>query len=153
MEKKKNPSLGALIPDIFNIILTIALPLITWWLYSKWYYSIILLLCIICIILIYKMYSYSKEVKILYEDYSKTFDNHSELAKQFEKKIKIINNKDAIINEYKFIMLRLLNDIHSSILPINKYEKKYLENLYKATYSDIEHLQKMEGEIKNGKNI
>ncbi len=133
---------------IFGTILSIFT-----WLFSSWYFAIIAFLVIFLLVLTYLIYKYKKDVDILYENYLSTFNNHQALSKQFDKKSKIIKNKDAALDSYKFTLQKILYSISTGILPVNEYEKRFLKNLYDITLKDIEHLDKLEGGLKNGEDI
>lgn len=150
MEKLDKPKFELSPYDLFGLIFTIISPLITW-IYTKWYYAIILLLSILCIILIYKMYSYSKKVTTLYNNYLEILNNRSELGKQLNKKNKLISENKCLLFEYKRTITNLINAISQGILPINKYEKEYLENLHKVALTELEYLYNLEGGLENGR--
>ena len=96
---------------------------------------------------------YKKQTKLLYNDYLEIYNNHQELAKQFDKKTKKIKDQEKLLEAYKYMLLELSNRISEGILPVTNYEKKFLENLYQITLKDIECLYKLEGDMKNGKNL
>lgn len=94
-----------------------------------------------------------KEYLKLYEQYDDLQKRHIALSEQYDKKIQIIFDKDNLISEYKYITAQMMNRISAEALNVNDYEKKFLENLYKITYIDIEHLGNIEGGNKNGRNF
>lgn len=80
-----------------------------------------------------------------YKEYNDLQTRHVALSEQFNDKIKTIKEKDDLITEYKYVLSKTKEHIANGILPVNDYEKIYLENLYKVIYEDIEHLNYKEG--------
>lgn len=81
----------------------------------------------------------------LYKEYNDLQTRHIALSEQFNDKIKTIEQKNDLITEYKYVLSKTRDHISDGILPVNDYEKAYLENLYKIIYKDIEHLNYKEG--------
>lgn len=98
-------------------------------------------------------HKFYKNYMLLYKDYCELEAKHSALALQFDNKKVQIAELSNLIDEYDFIMNSILINLQQSILSINNYEKEYLKGLYSIVYRDLEHLYRMKGDLKNGKDL
>lgn len=94
-----------------------------------------------------------KNYLLLYETFNELERRHSALAIQFDNKKIQIDELYSLLDEYEFIMNNILYNLQQSILPINNYEKEYLKGLYSIVYRDLEHIYRMKGDLKNGKDL
>ena len=127
-----------------------------WELKFKIVTAIAIFLLFIIVYLIFYIISINKFYKNylnFYKEYNDLQNRHNALSKQFNDKNKNIEKKDELINEYKYVLYRILNNISIGIIPVSQYEKAYLENLYKITYNDIEHLNNIDGGNWDGRNF
>ena len=88
-----------------------------------------------------------KDYLKFYKDYEELTKKHLAIAEQFDKKSMTIKKQEKLILAYKYMLLKVSDDISNGILCVSDFEKKYLEHLYNVILKDIEHLYKLEGDI------
>lgn len=149
MEKLDKPQFEFSILDKTATLFGIIPPIITF-AFSTWYYALIVLLMIFLALFIYYIYKYNKRVTEFYEQYQNIFNNHIELAKQFEKKTITINKLENLLKQYEFTLDTIIFLLELETIHITKEEKIYLKQLYHLLLQNKEYLYNLKGGYKNG---
>jgi Ca2+/Na+ antiporter len=136
--------------DRVGAIFGIVFPIIAYR-FSQWYWAVIVLLLIICVILIYHLYTYIKETNSLYNEYLKTSTNHKELAKQFEKKSKTLTEAEYLLQSYSYTLEKINTLIEAGFFPVSDYEIDYLKKIHSIISDDKSFLNNIERILENGK--
>ncbi len=128
--------------------------------YISDFWLLIITVCLVFTFILWNLIKYIINWHKLYKEYLNYYKQHIDLqqrhialSKQFDKKAKLVNKQNELISQYKYTLFELYGDISRGILPVNKYEKEYLKNLADTTLRNIEHLNKTEGDIENGRNL
>ena len=151
-KKLEKPHFRFSIIDKAGALFGIILPIITYWI-STWYLAIAVFLIILCILLIYNIFDYLKQVKALYEDYAKTLSNRAAIIKDFDKKVDTIKKQEKLLCEYNFILENTIRSFALSLTDVNEQEKKYLRQMYNISLINREHLLKLEEDLRNGRRL
>lgn len=107
--------------------------------------SFILLLIIYGFRYFYKWSNFYKKYLKFYKEYEETKNRHLELSSQYDKRMILIKEQKQLLDEYKYILSQIHQQLAFGFLQVTDYEKDYLKNLYDITYKSIEHLNKLEG--------